>query len=87
MLTIRGCPHCGDTPEIKVYIRKYGFNGVSIECSNCKAQIRNAKCAEFICNENSMATPITEESLGRCLWETIERWNRRNKRANAEEVE
>lgn len=48
MLSIRGCPHCGESPEIKVIIRDYGFNGVVIECPNCKAQIRNAKCSEMI---------------------------------------
>ena len=48
MLSIRGCPHCGESPEIKVIIRDYGFNGVVIECPNCKAQIRNAKCMEMI---------------------------------------
>ena len=84
MLSIRGCPHCGESPEIKVIIRDYGFNGVVIECPNCKAQIRNAKCSEFIQTDGSISTPITEESLGRCLWRTFELWNLRNKKANAE---
>ena len=85
MLNIRGCPHCGDTPEIRVVIREYGFNGVIIECPNCKAQIRNAKCSEFIHTDNgALSTPITEESLGRCLWQTIFLWNTRNKKANME---
>ena len=84
MLKIRGCPHCGENPEIKVIIREYGFNGVVIECPNCKAQIRNCKCSEFIQTDGVISTPITEESLGRCLWQAIELWNRRNKRANAE---
>lgn len=84
MLKIRGCPHCGENPEIKVVIRDYGFNGVVIECPNCKAQIRNAKCSEFIQTDDAISTPITEESLGHCLWETIKMWNRRNKKANAE---
>ena len=44
MLKIRGCPHCGCIPKIEVFIREYGFCGVIIECPNCKAQIRNAKC-------------------------------------------
>ena len=86
MLSIRGCPHCGETPEIKVIIRDYGFNGVVIECPNCKAQIRNAKCSEMIIRpeDGAFSTPITEESLGHCLWEAIKAWNRRNKKANAE---
>ena len=63
MLKIRGCPHCGENPEIKVVIRDYGFNGVVIECPNCKAQIRNAKCSEFIQTNDAISTPITEESL------------------------
>ena len=86
MLKIRGCPHCGETPEIKVIIRDYGFNGVVIECPNCKAQIRNAKCSEtnIHIETGAISTPITEESLGHCLWEAIKMWNRRNKKANAE---
>lgn len=84
MLKIRGCPHCGDTPEIRVFVREYGFCGVVIECPNCKAQIRNAKCSEFISTDGAISTPITEESLGRCLWQAIDIWNRRDKRANAE---
>ena len=65
MLSIRGCPHCGESPEIKVIIRDYGFNGVVIECPNCKAQIRNAKCMEMIVRpeDGMLSNPITEESL------------------------
>ena len=80
MLEVKRCPFCGNFAKIEVVIQEYGFNGVIIRCENCGGMIRNAKCTEMIKTEQTFSTPITQESLGKCLWETIEMWNRRHKK-------
>ena len=83
MLRIRKCPFCGTTTDINVYVRDFGFCGVIIECPDCSGSIRNARCYETIRLDNgNLSTPITEKSLGRCLWDTIKKWNHRNFKAN-----
>jgi hypothetical protein len=46
--------------------------------------MRNGKCSEQIRHEQRYATPITEASLAKCLFDTIKMWNARSKRANAD---
>lgn len=84
MRELRDCPCCGAGVEIKVFLREYGFCGVVIECPNCHCSIRNGKCFEQIRREERFATPITQDSLAKCLFDTIRMWNSRSKRANAD---
>lgn len=86
MFGIRRCGCCGDPVEVKIVIREYGFSGVIIECPNCHLSMRNSHCCEQIRTEKRIATPITESSLNKCLWETIRMWNTRSKNANTEEI-
>lgn len=78
MLTVKQCPFCGCDAKIEVVIRDYGFNGVVVRCNNCDAMIKNARCTEKIITEKTLSTPITQASLGKCLWDAIEMWNRRS---------
>lgn len=71
MKELRECPICGDPVEIKIKLPDYGFMGVVIECPNCHCMLRNAKCSEHIKEKDRMATPITEKSLAKCLFDTI----------------
>lgn len=82
MLEIRGCPICNSIPDIEVRLPMFGWQGVVIICKNCGCQLRNADCAEKIHSPGRMATPITAESLGKCMAKAINLWNQRSKIAN-----
>ena len=79
---VRECACCGCEPDIQIRLPDYGFVGVVIKCPNCGLEMRNADCHEHISSEKCMATPITEKSLSKCLFDAIRKWNRRSDRAN-----
>lgn len=82
MPEIRGCPICNSTPNIEVHLPIFGFSGVVISCKNCGCQLRATDCCERISAPGKMATPVTAESLGKCIANAINRWNHRSKEAN-----
>lgn len=86
MYKIRDCPICGSAVEIKIILREYGFNGVSIECPTCRCSLKDGKCSEQIHDDKCFATPITERSLSECLHRAIKTWNCRCKRANEQDI-
>lgn len=79
---LRECPLCGCNAKIEVKMPEFGFIGVEIECKNCHCKLQNPSCTETIRDGERLATPITENAMAKCLFDTIRMWNRRSNRAN-----
>ena len=76
-IELKPCPFCGQAAELEVKLPVYGFTGCVIHCVSCKAMVRNGNCSEFHTTATSVSTPITTESLTRCISATVAAWNKR----------
>ena len=76
-LRAKGCPHCGNPVDFVFRIPTFGVGGAEIKCTVCGAMMRDTNHTECIWGDGSVATPVTTESMVRCVERCIENWNRR----------
>ena len=78
-LNLEKCPHCGGSTELTFRIPVYGSGGCKIECISCHAMIQDYKYAEqhFDKDKMTLSTPVTTESIIKCIERAVDKWNRR----------
>lgn len=76
-LKVKACPHCGNPADFVLRIPVYGGGGAEIKCTVCGAMMRDTNYMEQIWGEGTLTTPVTTESLVKCIERCIENWNRR----------
>lgn len=76
-IEIKPCPFCGGPAELSVQLPVYGFRGCIIQCVACRAFVRNGNCSETYFSGDRISTPVTTESLIRCVNAAVETWNKR----------
>lgn len=76
-IEIKPCPFCGGLAELSVHLPVYGFRGCIIQCVSCKACVKNCNCSETYFSGDRISTPVTTESLIRCVNAAVETWNKR----------
>ena len=78
MYPLKPCPFCGGSAEVRVYHPKYyGTVGVSVVCKNCGARGKLAGISGFTTEGNTIATPITDDTVEKGRKQATELWNRR----------
>lgn len=76
-ISLKPCPFCGQPAELEVKLPVYGFHGCIIHCMACQAKIQIANCYETRFSGDAISTPVTIESLSKCISSAVAAWNRR----------
>ena len=76
-LRAKHCPHCGAPVDFVFRIPAFGVGGAEIKCTVCGAMMRDTHHFEQIWGEGTVSTPVTTESMVKCVERCIEAWNRR----------
>lgn len=76
-LKVKACPHCGAPADFVFRIPTFGVGGAEIKCTVCGARMQDTHHTEQIWGERCVATPVTTESMVKCVERCIGNWNRR----------
>jgi len=76
---LKSCPFCGGVAELTFKLPVYGAGGCEIKCISCRARINDFGYSLQVFDEDrkTLSTPVTVESITRCIERAVERWDHR----------
>lgn len=77
-MRLKECPFCGGQAELIVRNpKRYGATGAYVQCKICGARSRWSRINETTMTNDTLSTPITEESIENGRKNAAKCWNSR----------